>query len=66
MCYNTTNLERGVQLRDTILFVVACVVVIGALSYMEKHLGKHGTNHGAEVTKVVPAKTGYEHAIWKI
>ena len=49
-----------------ILFAVACVVVVWALSYMEKHFGQHGTNHGVEATKVVPAKTGYEHTIWKI
>jgi hypothetical protein len=33
---------------------------------MEQNLGQHGTNHGVETTKIVPANNGYEHAIWKI
>ena len=49
-----------------VMSVVVVVVVIGALSLMEKHLGQHDTNHGGETTKIVPANTGYEHAIWKV
>lgn len=41
------------------------VVVVGILSYMDKNLGKHNTNHGVEATKVVPTN-GYEHAILKV
>mgnify|MGYP003534726883 CR=1 FL=1 len=49
-----------------VVSVAVVVVVVGALSLMEKHLGQHDTNHGGETTKLVPVNTGMEKAIWKI
>jgi hypothetical protein len=46
--------------------VVAGVVVVGILSYFEQNLGQPPTGHGEETMKIVPAETGYEHAIWKV
>ena len=53
-------------MRDNVLFVVTCVLVVGALFYMEQNLGQPSAGHGVETTKIAPAKSGIENAIWKI